>query len=86
MANIIRRHEGTQPAPITTRGWDPFDIMRETGILGVSCPEMLEGVSMDQNKWHAYDVWTLGGAGRPISVIFYEVFPPNPVADGGIPD
>jgi HSP20 family protein len=29
MANIIRRHEGTQPAPITTRGWDPFDIMRE---------------------------------------------------------
>jgi hypothetical protein len=36
--------------------------------------------------WHAYDVWTLGGAGRPISVIFYEVFPPNPVADGGIPD
>ena len=28
----------------------------------------------------------LGGAGRPISVIFYEVFPPNPVAEGGIPD
>jgi tRNA nucleotidyltransferase (CCA-adding enzyme) len=34
-----------------------FDIMRETGILGVSCPEMLEGVGMEQNKWHGYDVW-----------------------------
>ena len=29
MANIVRRNEGTQPAPVTTRGWDPFDIMRE---------------------------------------------------------
>jgi tRNA nucleotidyltransferase (CCA-adding enzyme) len=34
-----------------------FDIMRETGILAVSCPEMLEGFGMEQNKWHAYDVW-----------------------------
>jgi tRNA nucleotidyltransferase (CCA-adding enzyme) len=34
-----------------------FDIMRTTGILGVSCPEMLEGVGMEQNKWHAFDVW-----------------------------
>ncbi len=34
-----------------------FDVMRETGILAISCPEMLEGVGMEQNKWHAYDVW-----------------------------
>jgi tRNA nucleotidyltransferase (CCA-adding enzyme) len=34
-----------------------FDVMRRTGILGVTCPELLESVGMEQNKWHAYDVW-----------------------------
>ena len=34
-----------------------FDVMRRTGILGVSCPELIEGVDCEQNKWHAYDVW-----------------------------
>lgn len=34
-----------------------FEIMRETGILGVTCPELLEGVDLEQNKWHAYTVW-----------------------------
>jgi tRNA nucleotidyltransferase (CCA-adding enzyme) len=34
-----------------------FDVMRRTGILGVTCPELLEGVGMEQNKWHAFDVW-----------------------------
>jgi tRNA nucleotidyltransferase (CCA-adding enzyme) len=37
-----------------------FDVMRRTGILGVTCPELLEGVGMDQNKWHSYDVWRHG--------------------------
>ena len=37
-----------------------FDVMRRTGILEVTCPELLEGVGMDQNKWHAYDVWRHG--------------------------
>jgi tRNA nucleotidyltransferase (CCA-adding enzyme) len=37
-----------------------FEVMRRTGILGVTCPELLEGVGMDQNKWHAYDVWKHG--------------------------
>ena len=37
-----------------------FDVMRRTGILGVTCPELLEGVGMEQNKWHAYDVWRHG--------------------------
>lgn len=35
-----------------------FDIMRTSGILAITCPELLEGVGMEQNKWHAYDVWT----------------------------
>ena len=34
-----------------------FEVMRTSGILGVSCPEMLEGVGMEQNKWHSLDVW-----------------------------
>ncbi len=37
-----------------------FDVMRETGILGVTCPELLEGVGMEQNRWHAFDVWRHG--------------------------
>jgi tRNA nucleotidyltransferase (CCA-adding enzyme) len=39
-----------------------FDVMRRSGILGVSCPELLEGVGMEQNKWHAFDVWQHGMA------------------------
>jgi len=39
-----------------------FEVMRRTGILEVTCPELLEGVGMEQNKWHAYDVWTHGMA------------------------
>lgn len=37
-----------------------FDVMRTSGILGVTCPELLEGVGMEQNKWHSYDVWRHG--------------------------
>lgn len=39
-----------------------FEVMRESGILGVTCPELLEGVGMEQNKWHSFDVWTHGMA------------------------
>jgi tRNA nucleotidyltransferase (CCA-adding enzyme) len=34
-----------------------FEAMRRTGILGITCPELLESVGCAQNKWHAYDVW-----------------------------
>jgi tRNA nucleotidyltransferase (CCA-adding enzyme) len=34
-----------------------FEVMRESGILGISCPELLDGVGCEQNKWHTYDVW-----------------------------
>jgi tRNA nucleotidyltransferase (CCA-adding enzyme) len=37
-----------------------FEVMRRTGILAVTCPESLEGVGMQQNKWHAFDVWRHG--------------------------
>ena len=35
-----------------------FEVMRKTGILGVTLPEMLDSVGMEQNRHHAYDVWT----------------------------
>jgi tRNA nucleotidyltransferase (CCA-adding enzyme) len=37
-----------------------FEVMQRTGILGVTCPELLEGVGMEQNQWHAFDVWRHG--------------------------
>jgi hypothetical protein len=38
-------------------------------------------------SWHAYDCFrNLGTPGIPIDVIFLEVFPAGPIADGGIPD
>ena len=34
-----------------------LDVMRETGILGVTLPEMMESVGCEQNRFHAFDVW-----------------------------
>jgi tRNA nucleotidyltransferase (CCA-adding enzyme) len=34
-----------------------FEAMRRTGILAITCPEMMESVGCEQNKWHAFDVW-----------------------------
>ena len=34
-----------------------FELMRTTGMLAITCPELLEGVGCEQNRWHAYDVW-----------------------------
>ena len=34
-----------------------FDVMREGGILGVTCPELLEGAGCEQNRHHVFDVW-----------------------------
>ncbi|MBX3186631.1 MAG: HD domain-containing protein [Labilithrix sp.] len=49
----------TMKAPQPSRA---FEIMRQTGILAITCPELLEGVGMEQNKWHALDVWKHGMA------------------------
>ncbi|MFN2462076.1 MAG: hypothetical protein ABR591_15590, partial [Candidatus Velthaea sp.] len=34
-----------------------LEILRETGVLAHLWPELLEGVDVDQNEWHAYDVY-----------------------------
>ena len=36
--------------------------------------------------WHAYDIYSLGFAGRATTVQFFEVTPASPLADPGIPD
>ena len=39
-----------------------FEILRRTGVLAHVWPELLEGVGIEQNEWHAYDVWFHGMA------------------------
>ncbi len=34
-----------------------LELLRETGVLAYLWPEVLEGVGVDQNEWHAYDVY-----------------------------
>lgn len=41
-------------APKPSRG---LDLLHETGVLAYVWPELLEGVSVEQNEWHAYDVY-----------------------------
>ena len=32
-------------------------LLQQTGVLAHFWPELLEGVGVEQNEWHAYDVW-----------------------------
>ncbi|MBV8345144.1 MAG: HD domain-containing protein [Candidatus Eremiobacteraeota bacterium] len=34
-----------------------IELLRETGVLGQLWPELLEGVGVEQNEWHAHDVY-----------------------------
>jgi tRNA nucleotidyltransferase (CCA-adding enzyme) len=34
-----------------------FEAMHRTNVLTVVCPELIESVGCQQNRWHAYDVW-----------------------------
>lgn len=34
-----------------------LELLRETGVLPYLWPELVEGVGVEQNEWHAYDVW-----------------------------
>jgi putative nucleotidyltransferase with HDIG domain len=34
-----------------------LQLLADTGVLAQFWPELLEGVGVDQNEWHAYDVW-----------------------------
>lgn len=34
-----------------------LELLRETRVLAYLWPELLEGIGIEQNEWHAYDVW-----------------------------
>ncbi|MGH7707253.1 MAG: CCA tRNA nucleotidyltransferase [Vulcanimicrobiaceae bacterium] len=34
-----------------------LELLRETGVLGYVLPELIEGVGVEQNEWHAFDVY-----------------------------
>lgn len=34
-----------------------FEVMRRTDILSITCPELIESVGCEQNRWHSFDVW-----------------------------
>ena len=34
-----------------------LQLLADTGVLHYVWPELLEGVGVEQNEWHAYDVW-----------------------------
>lgn len=34
-----------------------FELLRETGVLAQVWPELLEGLGVEQNEWHAYEVY-----------------------------
>lgn len=34
-----------------------FEVMRRTEILAITCPELMESVGCEQNRFHSYDVW-----------------------------
>ncbi len=63
-----------------------FEVMRRTGILEVTYPELLEQVGCEQNKWHAYDVWghtmrvldeSEGGPIERIAALLHDVAKPR---------
>jgi tRNA nucleotidyltransferase (CCA-adding enzyme) len=63
-----------------------FEVMRRTGILEVTYPELLEQVGCAQNQWHAYDVWghtmrvldeSEGDAVERIAALLHDVAKPR---------
>lgn len=63
-----------------------FEVMRRTGILAVTYPELLEQVGCEQNRWHAYDVWnhtmrvldeSEGNAVERIAALLHDVAKPR---------
>ncbi len=44
-------------AMLAARPSRAFQLMLDTGLLGITCPELIESVGCEQNKHHAFDVW-----------------------------
>ncbi|HEY5426250.1 MAG TPA: HD domain-containing protein [Candidatus Tumulicola sp.] len=50
-------HELTKLLTLSEKPSIGLELLRETGVLHEMWPELLEGVGVEQNEWHAYDVW-----------------------------
>jgi hypothetical protein len=62
-----------------------FDAARQKNPSGAISGDKL--TMFADGAWHAVDIFfDYGTPGVPVKVIFWEVFPPNPVADEGISD
>src|SRR5207302_11206878 len=72
-----------------------LDLMRKTGLLAATIPELTEGVGFHQNRFHSYDVWghtlaavdstPLGSAVGPpwivrLAALFHDVAKPRTAA------
>jgi poly(A) polymerase/tRNA nucleotidyltransferase (CCA-adding enzyme) len=51
------RDEFTKILYLSPRPSIGLELLRETGILEIWIPELLEGVGLEQNKYHAFDVF-----------------------------
>ncbi len=57
---ISRERVGDELAKLLALAPTPsigLELLRHTGVLAEIWPELLEGVGVEQNAWHAYDVW-----------------------------
>ena len=64
-----------------------LELLRTTGLLAEFWPELLEGVGVEQNEWHAYDVWNhamatvdaapLGNATLRLAALLHDVGKPR---------
>lgn len=63
-----------------------FEAMLRTGVLALVCPELIESVGCDQNRWHTFDVWghamacldaCRGGAVVRIAALLHDVGKPR---------
>ncbi|MBV8689083.1 MAG: HD domain-containing protein [Candidatus Eremiobacteraeota bacterium] len=49
--------ELTKLLTLSSRPSVGLELLRETGLLAALWPELLEGYGVEQNEWHAYDVY-----------------------------
>lgn len=55
--SVERVHDEWHKTMLATRPSVGFQIMADAGMLAVHCPELVESIGCEQNRWHAYDVW-----------------------------
>ena len=61
-----------------------FDAGRQRNPSGAISNDKL--TILINGQWRAFDIDSMGYAGRPMQVIFLEVVPPNPIGYPGLPD